>query len=199
MAIKKIFAQNDIFLINKGKCKKMTYSIEPAYTVKNELSRMIMKAGTEKENKWFFTDGAFNADAQLESSPNTWCHENFVVIYNKKIVAYFESPWNKVLNIINGFRFILFDKSKSIVVARAFFQYLDYLFIVRGAKSIFWIVAEKNEHAYKLYEKFTQKYCGHKIGKKHYGQMGYDGEVSDVCMYELTKEEFLIWKNRNIL
>ncbi len=28
--------------------------------------------------------------------------------------------------------------------------------------------------------------------------MGYDGEVSDVYMYELTKEEFFIWKNRNI-
>lgn len=30
---------------------------------------------------------------------------------------------------------------------------------------MFWIVAEKNIRAYKLYEKFVQKYCKHQIGK----------------------------------
>ena len=174
----------------------MNYSIEPAFSVKSELTRLIIKAGTEIENKWFFTDGAFTLDTRFEA--NTWLNENFVVIYEKKIIAYFEAPWSKPLNIINGFRFILFDKTKSYVATRAFFEYLDYLFVTRGVKSIFWIVAEKNIHAYKLYEKFVQKYCGHQIGKKHYGQMGYDGEISDVYMYELTKEEYFIWKTKDI-
>ena len=174
----------------------MNYSIEPAFTVKTELARLIIKAGCESENNWFFTDGAFIAEEQLSSSANTWAQENFVVICDRKIIAYFEAPWNKALNIINGFRFILFDKSKSFLATKAFFDYLDYIFLARGAKSFFWIVAEKNVHSYKLYEKFIKKYCGHRIGKKHYGQMGYDGEISDVYMYELTKEEFFSWKNK---
>lgn len=174
----------------------MTYSLEPAAYVKNELSRLIIKAGTEPENKWFFTDGAFTADVQLESSVNTWSNENFVVVCERKIIAYFEAPWNKTLNVINGFRFILFDKSKTILATRAFFQYLDYLFVARGANSFFWIVAEKNEHAYQLYEHFVKKYCGHKIGIKHYGQMGYDGEISNVYMYEITRAEYFKWKDK---
>lgn len=43
-----------------------------------------MKAGTDPVNKWFFTDGAFTPDSQLERIPNTWMHENFVVIENKE-------------------------------------------------------------------------------------------------------------------
>ena len=49
----------------------MSYSIEPSFTVHNELARLIIKAGTEPENKWFFTDGAFACDVQLERNPNT--------------------------------------------------------------------------------------------------------------------------------
>ena len=88
----------------------MSYSIEPAYLVQNELTRLIMKAGTEPVNKWFFTDGAFSPDSQLERAPNTWMHENFVVIEDKEILAYFEAFWSKPLNIITSFRFIVFNK-----------------------------------------------------------------------------------------
>lgn len=173
----------------------MSYSLEPAYTVRNELIRLIMKAGTNPVNKWFFTDGAFISDVQLEYNANTWTSENFVVICDKSIVAYFEAPWKRPLNIITGFRFILFDEKKAINVTKAFFKYLDYLFVVRGCNSFNWMVAEKNKHAYRLYEKFIKKYYGHKVGKRHYGQQGYDGEVSDVILYEITKEEYFEWKN----
>ena len=83
----------------------MAYSIEPAYLVQNELTRLIIKAGTDPVNKWFFTDGAFTPDSQLERTPNTWMHENFVVIENKQVLAYFEAFWNKPLNIITSFIF----------------------------------------------------------------------------------------------
>ena len=59
-----------------------------------------------------------------------------------------------------------------------------------------WIVAEKNEHAYQLYEKFVKKYFGHKVGKRHFGQKAYDGEISDVFLYEITKEEYFTWKEK---
>jgi len=45
------------------------YSIEPSFTVNNELARLILKAGTMHENKCFFTDGAFCCDVQLERLP----------------------------------------------------------------------------------------------------------------------------------
>lgn len=114
----------------------MVYSIEPAYSVYSELSRMLIKAGTEPTNKWFFTSGCFIPDLELQKIPNTSTAENFVVIFNKKIIAYFDAPWNKALNVISGFRFILFEKEQQIVATKAFFQYLDYIFVSRGANSI---------------------------------------------------------------
>ena len=56
------------------------YSIEPAYIVRDQLIRVLMKASTDPENKWFFTDGAFVAENQIERLPNTWNSENFVVV-----------------------------------------------------------------------------------------------------------------------
>ncbi len=175
----------------------MSYSIEPSFSVHNELARLIIKAGTSIENKWFFTDGAFSTEVQLERSPNTWLHENFVVICDKQIIAYFEAAWGKPLNIISGFRLLLFDKSKSISATTAFFQYLDYLFVSRGLLSFNWLVADKNIHAFNLYEKFINRYCGHRVGKRHYGQMAYDGEISDIYLYEITKEEYFEWREKN--
>lgn len=31
---------------------------------------------------------------------------------------------------------------------------------------------------------------GHRVGKRHYGQKNYAGEISDVILYEITKEEY---------
>ena len=92
-------------------------------------------------------------------------------------------------------------KSRKQPEFRDFFQrnceHFLTLSVSRGANSIQWIVAEKNIHACLLYEKFVKKYCGHKIGIRHYGQMAYDGEVSNVFLYELTKEEYFDWKLQN--
>ncbi len=174
----------------------MAYSIEPAYLVQNELTRLIIKAGTDPVNKWFFTDGAFTPDSQLERTPNTWMHENFVVIENKQVLAYFEAFWNKPLNIITSFRMIFFEKDKANTIVKALFQYFEYLFISRGCKAFNWIVAEKNNHAHRIYEKFIKKYFGHKVGMRHNGQMAYNGEISDVYLYEITQEEYMKWKNK---
>lgn len=173
----------------------MAYSLEPAYYVQHELSRLIIKSGTNPANKWFFTDGAFVANSQLERTANTWNHDDFVVICEKEILAYFEATWNKSLNIITSFRLIIFNSQKARTATKAFFKYIDYLFVARGCNAFNWIVAEKNLHAYKLYEKFIKKYFGHKVGKKHYGQMAYDGDVSDVFLYEITREEYFTWKS----
>ena len=174
----------------------MSYSIEPAYLVQNELTRLIIKAGTDPVNKWFFTDGAFTPDSQLERTPNTWMHENFVVIENKQVLAYFEAFWNKPLNIITSFRMIFFEKDKANTIVKALFQYFEYLFISRGCNAFNWIVAEKNYHAHRIYEKFIKKYFGHMVGMRHNGQMAYNGEISDVYLYEITQEEYMEWKNK---
>lgn len=176
----------------------MAYSIEPAYLVQNELTRLIIKAGTDPVNKWFFTDGAFSPDSQLERTPNTWMHENFVVIENKEILAYMEAYWSKPLNIISSFRLIFFNKTKTFIITKAIFQYFEYLFISRGCKVINWTVAEKNYHAHRLYEKFIKNYFGHYAGKRHNAQMAYNGEISDIYLYEITLEEYIEWKNKRI-
>lgn len=174
----------------------MKYSIEPAYLVYNELVRLILKAGNDPVNKWFFTDGAFSPESQLERMPNTWQHENFVVISNNQILAYFESFWSKPLDIITSFRIIFFEKKKTLYIAKAIFEYIEHVFINRGCKALNWIVAEKNYHAHRIYDKLIRDYFGHVVGKRHNGQMAYNGEVSDVILYEVTKDEYLEWKNK---
>lgn len=172
----------------------MSYRLEPAFAVASGLSRKLVLAGNDLENQWFFSDGAFTETGVIEHQPNTWLYENFVVLDDEGIIAYFCATWSRPLDIIAGFRFILFEKNKAIIIGKAFFEYLDYLFVKRGCNAFNWIVAEKNEHAYRLYEKFTKKYMGHKIGKRHFGQKSYSGIVSDIYLYEITKDEYFEWK-----
>lgn len=174
------------------------YKLEPAFAFSTGLSRKLILAGMNEENQWFFSDGAFNESSIIEHTPNTWLYENFVVIDDKSIIAFFCASWNRPLDIIISFRFILFEKNKSFLATKAFFEYLDYLFTKRGCNSFNWTVAEKNEHAFKLYEKFVLRNVGHKVGKRHYGQKSYTGIVSDVYLYEITKDEYFEWKKRKI-
>ncbi len=172
----------------------MSYSLEPAYLVQNELTRLIMKAGMDPTNKWFYADGCFSADSDLEHSPNTWRHENFAVIADREIVAYFEAAWSKPLNIVSNFRLIIFNKDKGFIVSKAVFEYFDYIFVARGCKAFNWFVAEKNYHARRVYEKFTNHYFGHVCGMRHSAQMAYNGEISDIILYEATSDEYFKWK-----
>jgi hypothetical protein len=172
----------------------MGYSIEPSYAVSAELTRLLIKAGADPENQWFFSDGAFTPETMIERVPNTWLHENFAVVSGKEVAAYFEGTWNRPLDIITSFRLIVFNKSKSYTAACAFFEYLDYLFCARGCNAFNWIVAEKNRHAYRVYEKLLRDFCGHHAGKRHCGQKSYAGEVSDIILYEITREEYFTWK-----
>jgi len=176
----------------------MSYSLEPAYLVQNDLTRLIINAGKDPINKWFFADGCFSFNSEIEKSPNTWLHENFVVIKDKEIIAYFEANWCKPLNIISNFRLIVFNKRKGFIVTRAIFDYFEYLFVARGCKAFNWFVATKNLHACRVYEKFVDRYFGHFVGIRHYGQMAYNGEVSDILLYEVTADEYLEWKNKKL-
>ena len=172
----------------------MNYSLEPAFLVTNELQKEIIKASSNIENRWFFTDGSYEPQNYIDFNFNTWLHENFVVIVNHKIIAYFTGNWSRPLNNFANFRLILFDKKYSLAGVKGFFQYLDYLFVARGCEVFSWTVAEKNIHAKILYDKFIRKYCGTLIGKKSNGQMAYTGEKSDVFLYEITRKQYFDWK-----
>lgn len=173
----------------------MSYSIEPASYFFTELTHLITKASHNLDNKWFFTDASFIPENQLEKNINTWQNENFVVIEGNKIVCYFEAKWSRPLDIISGFRLLLIDKTKQITLGKAIFDYFDYLFLIRGCKAFNWFVAEKNIHAYKIYERFIRNYFGHRVGKRSFGQKAYDGEVSDIVLYEITGKEYEDWKH----
>ncbi len=176
----------------------MAYKLEPAFAVAPGLSRKLVLAGKDLENQWFFSDGAFSENGIIEHYPNTWLNENFVVLDNDSIVAFFCATWSRPLDIISSFRLILFEKNKSRICVKAFFEYLDYLFTKRGCNAFNWIVAEKNEHAYKVYEKFIKNYFGHKVGKRFFGQKSYSGIISDIILYEITKDEYFTWKKNEI-
>ena len=71
---------------------------------------------------------------------------------------------------------------------------MDYLFDSRGCDVFNWTVATENKHAYRLYEFFIAKNCGHKVGQRTRNIISYSGKVSDSVLYEITKEEFYLWK-----
>lgn len=39
-------------------------------------------------------------------------------------------------------------------------------------------------------------YFGHIVGHRTRGQMSYSGDISNVTLYEITKEDFFNWKKR---
>ena len=78
----------------------MSFSIEPAYTVSSELMRQLTRASTNIVNQWFFLEGTFSTLAKIIQTSDTWYYENFVVIADKHIIAYFEGEWARPLNII---------------------------------------------------------------------------------------------------
>lgn len=94
-------------MIHKG------YSIEPAFTVYPGLIRKLTLIGMDPEFQWFFSDGAFIPDNFIHSNTNSWTDEEFVVIADNEIIAFFSSKWVRPLDIINSLRIILFDKSKA--------------------------------------------------------------------------------------
>jgi hypothetical protein len=174
----------------------MNFELIPAAYVAQELSKKITVASFDPENEWFFFDGAFNFATNIEISVNTWLHENFVAVYNKEIVAYFEGIWSRPLDIISGFRTINFSKKYSRIFILALFKYLDYLFVNRGCRVLNWTVALQNCYAMKQYERFVADYCGHRVGIRHHTQKSYTGKISDSYLYEITQEEYLEWKAR---
>jgi RimJ/RimL family protein N-acetyltransferase len=176
----------------------MTFTLEPAGAFAQTLNHLIIKASFDPANEWFFYDGAHSGANVLEQNmTNSWLHENFVVVSEKKeIIAYFEGQWQRPVDIINGFRTIHFGEKYSRMATKAFFTYLDYLFENRGCQVFNWSVALQNEHALKQYERFIKDYCGHRVGTRHRGQKSYTGKISDINLYELTREEYFDWKGR---
>ena len=168
----------------------MSFSIEPAYSVAPELMRQLTKASTLSENQWFFLEGSFSTLATIVQSSDTWTYENFVVIENKHIIAYFEGEWARPLNVIHNFRCILLNHHYQFSATKAFFTYLDYLFSVRGCDVFNWSVASENTNAYLLYEKFISKKYGHKVGEKTRNMKSYCGNISNSILYEITREEY---------
>lgn len=161
------------------------------------MNYRIVEASFDVANEWFFYDGAFNGAGLEQNASNTWLHENFVAVNEKReIFAYFEGQWSRPMDIVTGFRAINFNKSKSRMFVRALFSYFDYLFVNRGCRALNWMVAVQNEHALEQYERFVRGYCGHKVGVRHYAQKSYMGKISDINLYELTREEYFEWKKR---
>jgi len=170
----------------------MGIELIPAAFVAQELTRKIMAATHDLENEWFFYDGAFNGTTNIQTSINTWAYENFAVVYKNEIIIYFEAQWTRPLDIISAFRTINFSKKHTQLFVRALLMYLDYLFIHRGCNAFNWTVALQNESAKKQYDKIVNEYCGRIVGIRHYAQKSYTGKISDSCLYELTKREYLI-------
>jgi len=172
----------------------MHFELIPAAYMEQELVQKLTAASSDIENEWFFFDGTFQVSSNIGLSVNSWLHENFVVVCNNEIIAYFEGYWERPRDVINSFRCINFSKNHSILATKALFKYFDYLFVNRGCKVLNWVVALQNKHAIKQYDRFINHYCGHCVGILHHSQKSYTGKISDSCLYAITQEEYFQWK-----
>jgi hypothetical protein len=68
----------------------MITRLEPAAIVSLELMRKISKASFDKENEWYFYDGAYTATLMEHNLLNTWTNENFAIILGDTIIGYIE-------------------------------------------------------------------------------------------------------------
>jgi hypothetical protein len=177
----------------------MTFTLEPAAAYGQQLNYLIMKAAFDPANEWFFYDGAHNGANALETGmSNTWLNEYFVGLSeNNEIFAYFEGQWQRPMDIIVSFRTINFNPAASSMFIRALFTYFDYLFVNRGCQVFNWTVAIQNEPAMDQYERFIRNHCGHGVGTRRHAQKSYTGKISDINLYEMTREEYFEWKRRN--
>lgn len=172
----------------------MAISLQPAYLFWPRLARLLFKASVQPENKWFFIESGFNVQT-LDKIGNFSISENFVVVDDDKIVAYIEGFWKHSLRVIEHFRFISFDNSYSMNFMSIFFDYIDYLFQIRGCDVFNWSVAKANIHALKLYKTITKCCGGRQIGQYTRILKSYDGEVSDSILFEMTREDYLKYYN----
>jgi hypothetical protein len=78
------------------------------------------KSGNRSGEQVFFSDGSvFTPEAMIETTPNTWIYENYVVISGQEIVAYFDGIWNRPLDITSSFGLTVFDKTKPYTVCQS--------------------------------------------------------------------------------
>jgi hypothetical protein len=177
----------------------MTFTLEPAAAFAQLLSNLIIKATFDPANEWFFYDGVHTAATMLEQNvSNTWAHDNFVALNdNREIFGYFEGQWQRPVDIISSFRAINFQPKRSRIFVKALFSYFIYLFENRGCQVLNWAVAIQNRYAMHQYERFVRNYCGHKVGIRHHSAKSYTGKISDINLYEITRDEYFDWKKRN--
>ncbi|MBQ3641824.1 hypothetical protein II906_07885 [bacterium] len=173
----------------------MSLSLQPAYLFWTKLSRLLVKASVEPENKWFFIESGFNVQS-LDRIGNFSISENFVVMDDDRIVAYIEGFWKPSLRVLEHFRFILFDKSYSMNFMSILFDYINYLFQIRGCDVFNWSVAKENLHALKLYKMITKCCGGRQVGQYTRILKSYDGQISDSILFEMTKEDYQKYYNK---
>jgi hypothetical protein len=185
----------DFVRVNGG----MVFSLEAAASFAQKLNILLMKATFDVANEWFFFDGAHCGANSLEQGmTNTWLHENFVVVSEKQeIIAYFEGRWSRPMDIITGFRVIHFGKKYSGIIVKSLTAYFDYLFVNRGCMAFNWTIAHLNKHAMNQYDRFVRDYCGYFVGIRHHAQKSYTGKISDISLYEITREEYFAWKDKD--
>jgi hypothetical protein len=171
----------------------MSLELVPSSFCVNELTKKIMAATLDVENEWFFGDGAFNTATSFESvgACNTWLYERYVALYNKEIIACFDGMWSRPVDIITNF-----NRKYGRLFAVSCLKYLDYLFVNRGCMAFNWSVALQNKHALSQYERFVTHYCGHRVGLRTHAQKSYTGKISDIYLYEISRDEYFAWKSR---
>lgn len=166
-------------------------SLKFAVDHEHKLSLLMRKAMMDEKYKYYFYSSYFRYDTDIPR--DSWNHLQMVSVKNDEIIgllgAYIDRETRNVTDLYAiNFHDINYTFSKD------FRSFLTDLFDKFYFNKISFKVIKGNE-AEKMYDKYIEKYNGRVVGYRKNEVMLLDGKYYDDKIYEITRNEYLKFKN----
>ncbi|MCL1700775.1 hypothetical protein [Lysinibacillus sp. Bpr_S20] len=166
-------------------------TLEFAVDHDHKLQALMRKAMLDEKYKYYFYSSYFRYD--IDVPRDSWNHLQMVSVKGNEIVgllgAYIDRETRNVTDLYAiNFHDINYTFSKD------FRSFLTDLFDKFYFNKISFKVIKGNE-AEKMYDKYIEKYNGRVVGYRKNEVMLLDGKYYDDKIYEITRNEYLKFKN----
>lgn len=139
------------------------------------------------ENFQYYFGNRYRNDFKLSNDAGSY---DFAVIdESNNLIGYIGYYFDIDTNVISHFGAINFSDNK-LLFGKAMFQVIEDCFLRYGANVLEWCVVCGNPIE-KTYDKLSQKYGGRIVGIKKNRSKTLDGELRDMKIYEILREDFI--------
>lgn len=153
----------------------------------SELQFLFSEIVFDEQYKYFSTDSYRD---RYKASESTWNRHEFVSIDSKGVVGYFSYSIDRDTYSAGSLQVINFRKDSNLVFAKDLRTFLKDIFEKFKFNKLKYSVVIGNPIE-KSYDRFTEKYGGRIIGVSKKEAKLFDGELYDMKLYEILREEYL--------